>query len=106
MQAKDKLVLFLRREVEKRKRRPKKSVISTEECPIDIDAVFREEFGALLGDDAIVARGEESLLSRYLRSFNFVELHLDSITSSYAGEKLLPRALFKHCPNVTVLSLR
>ena len=35
-----------------------------------------------------------------------MELHLDSITSSYAGEKLLPRALFKHCPNVTVLSLR
>ena len=68
LQAKDKLVLFLRREVEKRRKRPKKSVISTEECPIDIDAVFREEFGALLGDDAIVASREESLLSRYLRS--------------------------------------
>ena len=107
LQAKDKLVLFLRREVEKRKRRPKKSVISTEECPIDIDAVFREEFGALLGDDAIVARGEESLLSRYLRSFNFVELHLDNITSSRCNtDSLLPKELFKHCPNVTVLSLR
>ena len=41
------------------------------------------------------------------RSFNFVELHLDNITSSRCDtDSLLPRELFKHCPNVTVLSLR
>ena len=71
MQAKDKLVLFLRREVEKRRKRTKRSistsVSTTSECPIDIDAVLREEFGALLCDDAIVSKVEESLLSRYLR---------------------------------------
>ena len=41
------------------------------------------------------------------RSFNFVELHLDNITSSRCDtDSLLPKELFKHCPNVTVLSLR
>ena len=49
---------------------------SEEDCPIiDIDAVFGEEFGiSLLGDDAIVARGEESLLSRYLRCAEMTKL--------------------------------
>ena len=63
---------------------------------------------------------------RYLEFFNFTELHLDSVIKyqpsaehSYAAvdpysspgrcvrvRDALPDSLFKHCPNVTVLSLR
>ena len=51
------------------------SSTSEGECPIiDLDAVIGEEFGITLGDDAIVARGEESLLSRYLRCVEMTKL--------------------------------
>lgn len=48
----------------------------------------------------------ESLLTRYLNHFEFVEFHLDSIFKyRYLEESILPRELF-HCPNLKVLSLK
>uniref|UniRef100_T1JGE5 Uncharacterized protein n=1 Tax=Strigamia maritima TaxID=126957 RepID=T1JGE5_STRMM len=49
-------------------------------------------------------RNGETLLSKYLNMYAFVELHLDSIFQ-YGEVAVLPRELFK-CPNVRHLSLK
>jgi hypothetical protein len=102
-QGKDKLVLFLRKEVERR-RKEEEEVVKKNKISDSTEFLIEQLLvDAHIKSDII----RERLLSRYLRSFNFSELHLDNITSGRNDESpLLPPELFKYCSNVTSLSLR
>ena len=96
-QARDKLVLFVRKEMERNRRKREK----------EGGQGGAHAWTKLIKEADAFELDRNQLLTRYLRCYNFVELHLDNVFSNgTATNAQLPSALFKFCPNATVLSLR